>query len=52
MLQVESDELVAKVQGNEVPVEYIVFDDEGHGSEIEKTGSPLPMPMSIFLTAT
>jgi len=31
VLQVESDELVAKVQGNEVPVEYVVFDDEGHG---------------------
>jgi dipeptidyl aminopeptidase/acylaminoacyl peptidase len=31
VLQVESDELVAKVQENEVPVEYIVFDDEGHG---------------------
>jgi dipeptidyl aminopeptidase/acylaminoacyl peptidase len=31
VLKVESDELVAKVQGNEVPVEYVVFDDEGHG---------------------
>jgi len=31
VLQVESDELVAKVQENEVPVEYVVFDDEGHG---------------------
>lgn len=30
-LQVESDELVAKVQANEVPVEYLVFPDEGHG---------------------
>ena len=30
-LKVESDELVAAVQANEVPVEYIVFDDEGHG---------------------
>jgi dipeptidyl aminopeptidase/acylaminoacyl peptidase len=31
VLKVESDELVAKVQENEVPVEYVVFDDEGHG---------------------
>ena len=31
VLQVESDELVAAVKDNEVPVEYIVFPDEGHG---------------------
>ncbi|MEM9304956.1 MAG: prolyl oligopeptidase family serine peptidase, partial [Pseudomonadota bacterium] len=31
VLQVESDELVAAVQANEVPVEYVVFEDEGHG---------------------
>lgn len=31
VLQVESDELVAAVQRNEVPVEYVVFPDEGHG---------------------
>jgi dipeptidyl aminopeptidase/acylaminoacyl peptidase len=31
VLQVESDELVAAVQANEVPVEYVVFPDEGHG---------------------
>jgi len=31
VLQVESDELVAGIQANEVPVEYIVFPDEGHG---------------------
>ncbi len=31
VLQVESDELVAAVQKNEVPVEYLVFPDEGHG---------------------
>ena len=29
--QVESDELVAEVRSSGVPVEYIVFDDEGHG---------------------
>ncbi|WP_372765980.1 alpha/beta fold hydrolase [Pseudoalteromonas sp.] len=31
VLQVESDELVAAVKANGVPVEYILFDDEGHG---------------------
>ncbi|HUO81584.1 MAG TPA: prolyl oligopeptidase family serine peptidase [Gammaproteobacteria bacterium] len=31
VLQVESDELVAAVRANGVPVEYLVFDDEGHG---------------------
>ena len=31
VLQVESDELVAAVRANNVPVEYIVFPDEGHG---------------------
>lgn len=31
VLQVESDELVAAVQANEVPVVYVVFPDEGHG---------------------
>ncbi len=31
VLQVESDELVAAVQANEVPVEYLLFPDEGHG---------------------
>lgn len=31
VLQVESDELVAAVKANNVPVEYIIFADEGHG---------------------
>jgi dipeptidyl aminopeptidase/acylaminoacyl peptidase len=31
VLQVESDEIVAAVKANKVPVEYIVFPDEGHG---------------------
>ncbi len=31
VLQIESDELVSAIQANEVPVEYIVFPDEGHG---------------------
>jgi dipeptidyl aminopeptidase/acylaminoacyl peptidase len=31
VLQVESDEIVEAVRKNDVPVEYIVFPDEGHG---------------------
>ena len=31
VLQVESDEIVAAVRANGVPVEYVVFPDEGHG---------------------
>ena len=31
VLKVESDELVAAVRRNNVPVEYVVFPDEGHG---------------------
>ena len=31
VLQVESDEIVAAVKENGVPVEYVIFEDEGHG---------------------
>lgn len=31
VLQVESDELVEAVRANGVPVEYVLFEDEGHG---------------------
>ncbi|OCQ22138.1 peptidase S9 [Pseudoalteromonas luteoviolacea] len=31
VLQVESDELVEAVRSNNVPVEYVLFEDEGHG---------------------
>ena len=46
VLQVESDEIVAAVKENEVPVEYIIFEDEGHGflkkeNEIEGYGKIL-----------
>ncbi len=33
VLQVESDEMVAAVRKNGVPVEYVIFEDEGHGFE-------------------
>ena len=43
VLQVESDEIVEAVRNNGVPVEYVLFDDEGHGfvkkeNEIEGYG--------------
>jgi len=46
VLQVESDEIVEAVKKNNVPVEYIVFPDEGHGfvkkeNEIEGYGEIL-----------
>jgi len=31
VLQVESDEMVAAIRANGVPVEYLLFPDEGHG---------------------
>jgi len=31
VLQAESDEIVAGVRKNGIPVEYVLFDDEGHG---------------------
>ena len=31
VLQVESDEIVEAVRNNDVPVEYVIFPDEGHG---------------------
>lgn len=46
VLKVESDEIVAGVKANGVPVDYVVFDDEGHGfrkkeNEIEGYGKIL-----------
>jgi dipeptidyl aminopeptidase/acylaminoacyl peptidase len=31
VLKVESDEIVAAVKKKGIPVEYVLFDDEGHG---------------------
>ncbi|MFD2177693.1 alpha/beta hydrolase family protein [Veronia pacifica] len=31
VLKIESDELVEAARKNDIPVEYVVFDDEGHG---------------------
>ena len=31
VLQIESDEIVEELIKNDIPVEYVVFEDEGHG---------------------
>ena len=31
VLQIESDEMVANIRANNTPVEYVLFEDEGHG---------------------
>jgi len=46
VLKVESDEIVEIARNNGVPVEYVVFGDEGHGfrkkkNEIESWGKIL-----------
>jgi len=46
VLKAESDEIVEKAKNNNVPVKYVVFDDEGHGfrkkeNEIEAYGKIL-----------
>jgi dipeptidyl aminopeptidase/acylaminoacyl peptidase len=53
VLQVESDEIVAAVKDNGVPVEYLIFPDEGHGfikkeNEIKAYGQVLEF-LDIYL---
>lgn len=36
VLQIESDEMVAAVRANGTPVDYVLFDDEGHGIQKRK----------------
>jgi len=36
VLKIESDEIVAAVKKHGVPVDYLVFDDEGHGFQKQK----------------
>ena len=45
VLKVESDEIVEAVKKNNVPVEYVIFPDEGHGfvkNEIQGYDQILP----------
>ena len=49
VLQIESDEIVAKVKANGVPVEYIVFDDEGHGFKKKENQVKGYQQVKVFL---
>ena len=53
VLKIESDEIVAGIEENGITVEYVVFDDEGHGfrkkeNEIEAYGKILSF-LEIYL---
>ena len=52
VLQVESDEMVEAVRANGVPVEYVVFPDEGHGfrskaNRITSAEADSPFPQHV-----
>jgi dipeptidyl aminopeptidase/acylaminoacyl peptidase len=49
VIKPESDEIVAAVQKNKVPVEYVVFDDEGHGFSKKKNQAVANARMLAFL---
>lgn len=49
VIKPESDEIVAAVKQNGVPVEYLVFDDEGHGFEKKKNQIEANRRMLEFL---
>jgi dipeptidyl aminopeptidase/acylaminoacyl peptidase len=49
VLQIESDEIVETVRANEVPVEYIVFPDEGHGFSARENRITASEAMLTFL---
>ncbi len=49
VLQAESDELVAAVRENDVPVEYVVFPDEGHGFRRRENRITAAQAMADFL---
>ena len=49
VLQVESDEIVAALRENEVPVRYLVFEDEGHGFFHKKNRITTAREMLEFL---
>jgi dipeptidyl aminopeptidase/acylaminoacyl peptidase len=49
VLKVESDEIVEAVRNNNVPVEYIVFADEGHGFGKKKNQAEASARILAFL---
>ena len=52
VIKAESDDIVAAVKKNGLPVENIVFDDEGHGFRKKTTRSLPTTRSSIFSTRT
>jgi dipeptidyl aminopeptidase/acylaminoacyl peptidase len=51
VLKIESDEIVAAVKHNGVPVDYLVFDDEGHGFQKQKNTIAAQEAFLAFLDA-
>lgn len=51
VLQIESDEIVAEVKKNNVPVEYVIFPDEGHGFRKKANRIKADEQMVAFLQA-
>jgi dipeptidyl aminopeptidase/acylaminoacyl peptidase len=49
VIKAESDEIVAAVKKNGVPVEYLVFDDEGHGFQKRKNNIAAAEKIVAFL---
>jgi dipeptidyl aminopeptidase/acylaminoacyl peptidase len=49
VIKPESDEIVEAVKKNNVPVEYVVFDDEGHGFSKKKNQIVANAKMLEFL---
>lgn len=49
VLKVESDEIVANVQKNGVPVEYVTFPDEGHGFVKKENETTAYKAIRVFL---
>lgn len=49
VIKPESDEIVAAVRNNDVPVEYLVFADEGHGFSKKRNQAEASARMLAFL---
>lgn len=49
VLQIESDEIVANAKANNVPVEYVIFPDEGHGFVKKENNIKTSQEMLKFL---
>ena len=52
VIKAESDEIVEAVRKNKVPVEYIVFADEGHGFSKKKNQAEASARILVFLDNT